>query len=248
MKRDFCYKLRVAYDGTNYSGWQAQPGGNTIQQKLEAALTTLFSNPIQLHGAGRTDAGVHARGQIASFHAAKQIEPRILVRALNANLPEDIRVMNAGAAAPKFHARFSARSKEYRYRIVNAPVMDPFLRGTALHCPHKLDVAAMRRAARVLVGKHDFAALSANPQREVESTVRTIARATVTRDGSLITIVVRADGFLYRMVRSIVGALLRVGRGESSPEELGEYLRGRKRTHFVQTAPAHGLTLWKVWY
>jgi tRNA pseudouridine38-40 synthase len=156
--------------------------------------------------------------------------------------------LRAAFAAADFHARFSASAKEYRYQIVNATVADPFARHHTLHHPRTLDIAAMGRAARLLGNRQDFAALSANPQREVGSTVRTITRLTVTKRGALITIAVRADGFLYKMVRSIVGALLKVGRGEAGVAELRQYVAAKKRTHFVQTAPAHGLFLWRVWY
>jgi tRNA pseudouridine38-40 synthase len=247
-RSDYCCRLLLAYDGTNYAGWQIQPGRDTIQGLLRAAVVKLFDETISIHGAGRTDSGVHACGQVASFTAKIRIPPTTLVRALNANLPEDIRVLKAALVAPDFHARFSARRKEYRYQIVNAVVMDPFLRTHALHHPRKLDLAAMRRLARLLVGRHDFAALSSKPHREVKTTVRTISRLSVQRDGNLITVAVEADGFLYKMVRTIVGALLKVGRGEAAPEEMGAYLLGRKRTHFVTTAPPHGLILWNVWY
>jgi len=244
----YTYKLFLAYDGTAYDGWQAQPGGNTVQQRIEAPLAKIFGERIRIHGAGRTDAGVHAHGQVASFAARKSVPPAVLVRALNANLPEDVRVLRAAYPQTGFHARISAKSKEYRYQIVNAAVMQPFLRAQALHHPRKLDLAGMRLAGRALVGRHDFVALSANPQREVESTMRTIHRLTIVQKGELITIAVCADGFLYKMVRGIVGALLKVGRGEATKEEVVEYVRKRKRTNFVQTAPAHGLCLWKVWY
>jgi tRNA pseudouridine38-40 synthase len=248
MKGAFHYRLIVAYDGTRYRGWQTQPGRDTIQGRIEEPLSRLFGQRISIHGAGRTDAGVHARGQVASFRAGKRIELNTLVRALNANLPDDIRIMKAASASAGFHARFSARSKEYRYQIINATVMDPFLSAHAVHHPRELNLPSMHRLARQLLGRHDFAALSANPQREVESTVRTISRLTITKKGDLITIMVRADGFLYKMVRSIVGALLKVGRGEATADEMEKYVFGGKRTNFVQTAPALGLFLWKVWY
>lgn len=248
MKDARCYKLLLAYDGTHYGGWQIQPNADTIQARLKEPLARLFGEKISTQGAGRTDAGVHARGQVVSFCAGKSIELDTLVRAINAHLPEDIRVLKAAGAPVDFHARFSAKSKEYRYQIVNAKVMDPFLRHHALHHPRALDLAAMRRASRRLIGKHDFTALSSKSQRAIDNFARTVSRVTVHKRGDLITIAVRADGFLYRMVRSIVGALLKVGRGDATAEEMHRYVRARQRTHFVETAPAHGLFLWKVWY
>jgi len=242
------YRLLVAYDGTNFSGWQIQSNSDTVQHRIEVALTRILGEKVSPQGAGRTDAGVHAQGQVASFHSSRSMEPVTLVRALNANLPEDIRILRASPASMDFHARFSARSKEYRYRIWNAAVVDPFQRRYVLHHPYPLDPSAMRRVADKLVGRHDFATLSARPQRDVETTVRTISRMTITKRGALITVSVRADGFLYKMVRSIVGALLKAGRGEATTMEIERYLASRKRTHFVETAPAHGLILWKVWY
>lgn len=248
MKSEHTYKLVISYDGTRYGGWQTQLNSDTIQARLEEPLCRIFSEKVSTHGSGRTDAGVHARGQVVSFHAGKLIQPATLVRALNANLPEGIRVRTAGLVDGRFHARFSAKSKEYRYYLVNAKVMDPFLRHHALHHPRPLDIMAMRRLATVFVGKHDFVALSTKPQREIDNTVRTITNLTVTKRGPIITIAVRGDGFLYRMVRSLVGALLKVGRGDVRVEEVERYFRAGKRTYFITTVPAHGLTLWKVWY
>src|ERR1051325_9654920 len=178
-ERDWSYKLVLAYDGTGYRGWQAQAGGNTVQQHIEAPLARILGHEIRIHGAGRTDAGVHAREQVASFKAGKLVEPETLVRAMNANLPEMIRVLRGAFVARGFHARFSAVSKEYRYQIVNAAVMDPVLRLYAWHHPRDLDLDALRRAARLFVGKHDFTALSAKPQRDVTSTVRTVSRLAI---------------------------------------------------------------------
>lgn len=250
MKRDrpACYKLTVAYDGTRYGGWQLQPRADTIQARLEDPLARICGEPVRTQGAGRTDAGVHARGQVVSFTSSQRVPPAVLLRALNANLPEDIRVRRATWAKNGFHARFSARAKEYRYQIVTAPVMDPFVRNFALHHPRPLDVPAMRALAARLVGKLDFAALSANPQREVESTVRTVTHLSVRRSAHGMTIVARADGFLYKMVRGLVGALLKVGRGDATVEEVVAYAQRCRRTHFIETAPACGLSLWRVSY
>jgi tRNA pseudouridine38-40 synthase len=171
-----------------------------------------------------------------------------LVQALNANLPEDVRVMRVEEVDAKFHARFSAKGKEYRYQIDCGAVADPFLRAYAWHHPRPLNVAAMRRAAKLLVGRHNFSALSANPMRPIDTPVRTISKLTVTKRGNLLTISVRADGFLYKMVRGVVGALVKVGAGRLTVEQLGELLRAKKRTAVIETAPARGLVLWKVFY
>jgi tRNA pseudouridine38-40 synthase len=242
------FRLTIAYDGTPYAGWQLQPNGKTVQEVVEGALARIAGRAVRVHGSGRTDAGVHARGQVVNCSLNTSLAAATLQRALNANLPEDIRVVRVQEVDAKFHARFSARGKEYRYQIDYGAVADPFLRAYAWHRPRPLDVAAMRRAARLLKGRHDFSALSANPMRAVESTVRTISKLTVTKQGSLITIGVSADGFLYKMVRSIVGALVKVGEGRMTIEQLRELVKARKRTAQVETAPAHGLFLWRVFY
>jgi tRNA pseudouridine38-40 synthase len=242
------FKLTIAYDGTNYGGWQLQPNATTVQEILERALTTIAGHHVRVHGSGRTDAGVHARAQIASCSLTTRHPPHTLRRALNANLPQDIRVLQVREVDAKFHARFSAKGKEYRYQIDCGTVADPFLRGYAWHHSKPLDLTAMRRAAKLLKGRHDFSPLSANPMRTVENPVRTISRLAITKRGQLLTISVRADGFLYKMVRSIVGALVKVGEGKLRVEQLEELLRAKKRTALIETARAHGLFLWKVDY
>jgi len=242
------FKLTLAYDGMLYAGWQLQPNGKTVQEVVEAAFAKIAGRAVRVHGSGRTDAGVHARGQVANCSFGTPLTTATLQRALNANLPEDIRVTRVQDVDAKFHARFSAKGKEYRYQIDCGPVADPFLRRYAWHHPRPLDVATMRRAARLLNGRHDFSALSANPMRAVESTVRTISKLSVTRQGNILTIAVVADGFLYKMVRSIVGALVKVGEGRMTVELLQNLVTTKKRTELVETAPAHGLFLWRVFY
>jgi len=241
-------KLTIAYDGTLYAGWQLQPNGKTVQEVVEGAVAKIAGHAVRIHGSGRTDAGVHARGQVASCSLSTPLAAATLLRALNANLPEDIRVMRVQEVGAKFHARFSAKGKGYRYQIDCGAVADPFQRGYAWHHPRPLNLGAMRTAARLLKGRHDFSALSANPMRAVESTVRTISKLSVTKQGSLITVAVSADGFLYKMVRSIVGALVKVGEGRMTFEQFRELVKARKRTALVETAPAHGLFLWRVFY
>lgn len=241
-------KLTVSYDGTQYAGWQLQPNGKTVQEVMETALAKIDGREVRVYGSGRTDAGVHARGQVANCTVRTQLKVPTLLKALNANLPEDVRVLRLQVTDAKFHARFSARGKEYRYRIDCGAVADPFLRAYAWHHPWPLNVDAMRRAAGLLKGRHDFSVLSAKPRRPVEATVRTISKLSVTKRGNVITISVAADGFLYRMVRSIVGALVKVGEGKLAVEELQELVKAKKRTALVETAPAHGLFLWRVFY
>lgn len=242
------FKLTLAYDGTNYAGWQLQPNGVSIQELLEKALAKIAAQPIRVHGAGRTDAGVHARGQVASFSFTTRLAPLTLKRALNANLPDEIRVLSCAKVTPDFHARFSAKAKEYRYQIDCGETADPFLRHYALHHPRPLDLAAMKRSAKWLLGKHDFTALSAHSPNRDHNPVRTVTRLTIAKRGRLITITIRAEGFLYKMARSIVGALLKVGEGRMTENQLREIFRSKKRTPLVETAPAKGLCLWKVFY
>ncbi len=244
-------KLTVAYDGTQYGGWQRQPNAGTIQGLIEAALKKIVGKRVVVHGSGRTDAGVHAKAQVASCSLTTRHSPLTLLRALNANLPEDIRVLRVEEVDARFHARFSAKGKEYRYQIECHTVADPFLRAYAWHHPRPLRVGAMRRAARLLKGRHDFSALSANSLRPVSrarGAVRTISKLTIVKEDDLLTISVRADGFLYKMVRSIVGALVKVGEGKFTAEQVAELMHRRKRTALVETAPARGLFLWCVWY
>lgn len=242
------FKLTIAYDGTAYGGWQLQPNGVTVQEVLEKAGETVLGSRFKVQGSGRTDAGVHAREQVASVSVTTRHSPLTLRSALNANLPADFRVLRVQEVPGKFHARFSAKGKEYRYQIDAGKVADPFLRAYAWHHPRRLSVGAMRRAARLLKGRHDFSALSANPMREIETPVRTVSRLTITRKGNVLTIAVRANGFLYKMVRSIVGALVKVGEGRLTVEQLRAVLASKKRTALIETAPAKGLFLWKVYY
>lgn len=239
------FKLTVAYDGTGYGGWQLQPNATTIQELIEKAVAKLAGRAVRVHGSGRTDAGVHARGQVANCSFATRLSPVTLRRALNANLPEDVRVRQVQEVDAKFHARFSAKGKEYRYQIDGGAAADPFLRRYAWHHPRKLDLAAMRRAARLLKGRHDFTALSAKSDR---SPVRTISKLAIRKRGEFVTIAVAADGFLYKMVRSIVGALVKVGEERMRAEELAGLMAAKQRVALVETAPAHGLFLWRVWY
>lgn len=242
------FRITVAYDGTAYGGWQIQPNASTVQEVLQAVLNRLGGGTVKVHGSGRTDAGVHARGQVAHFDLPRPFVPEALVRAMNACLPPDIRVLEAAVVATDFHARKHAIGKEYRYFIWNAPVMLPTERLYHLQVPEPLDTASMQAAATWLIGQHDFSAFSANPSRPVDTTVRTIRSLTVSHDDARITIAVHGDGFLYKMVRSLAGWLIRVGRGEVTPAQTREVLASCERTARVPTAPPQGLFLWQVNY
>lgn len=243
------YKLTIAYDGTNYAGWQVQPGKTTIQGEVERAIEKMTGRHIRIHHSGRTDAGVHAKGQVAHFDLKEPVDTGRFMNGLNAHLETDIRIMKMEKVRPDFNARYDAVSKEYRYFVWNGQSVPPELRLYRLHERRKLDMKAMRAAAEQLVGKHDFAAFTANPQREIEGTVKTITAITIkrTREGD-VTIAVTGEGFLYKMVRSIAGFLLRVGTGELEPSSAKRLLKSAKRTREVPTAKPHGLFLWRVDY
>jgi tRNA pseudouridine38-40 synthase len=242
------WRIVVAYDGTAYAGWQVQPEHVTVQSRIEEALTRLTGETIKIHGSGRTDQGVHARGQVAHFDLRKRLTGEAIRKALNAFLPADIRILRVARARPDFHARRNATQKEYRYFIWNADVREPSRRLYTAHVRRPLDVAAMRAAAALLEGRHDFAAFTANPNRVVESTVREVRYLTVSKAGPLITVRAASDGFLYKMVRSLCGLLIRVGEGAAEPGEARVILESRLRTARVPTAPPEGLFLWRVWY
>ncbi len=246
-------KLTIAYDGTGLVGWQRQAAGISVQQLLEEALLPLDPSGPAVTGAGRTDAGVHALGQVASVTLQREIAADAVVRAMNMRLPPAVRVLAAEQVRPGFHARFHAVAKTYRYRIWNAEVLSPFERPYAWHVPGpQLDVAAMSDAAARVTGTLDFAAFQGTGS-DVETTVRTIFSSTVTAradpvpDG-LITYEVRGDGFLRHMVRALAGTLVDVGRGRETPAWIDEVLASRARPFAGRTAPAAGLFLVSVEY
>ncbi len=245
------FKLTIAYDGTGYEGWQVQKIGLGVQQKVEEALAKLFPSCPRLHSSSRTDTGVHALGMVAHFEVPevpKAMSPRKLTLALNAWLPEDIRVISATRPRKDFHARFQATTKQYRYFVWNYPSMNPLIRHTAWHVPRKLDIQALRQAAANFVGRHDFQSFSANPGYSKDSTVRTVQRCDVKRNGPLLTFIIEGDGFLYKMCRGMVGTLVQVGLGKFSAIEIKSMLAHRDRRVAGMTAPAQGLVLWKVKY
>jgi tRNA pseudouridine38-40 synthase len=242
------HKLTIAYRGTEFSGWQRQAAKRTVQECIETALEKIWRTKISLQGSGRTDTGVHALGQVASFNAPLLHNATVLQRALNANLPRDVRIVKCRLVSPAFHARFDALGKTYRYLIWNEFVQDPFTLETHWHVPRPLDLNAMRRAARLLLGRHDFASFTSNPGYERESTVRTMKRASVVRDGAEVVFHFTAEGYLYRMVRNLVGALAKVGQGKITVDDFGKILRACSRSEAPANAPACGLYLMDVTY
>jgi tRNA pseudouridine38-40 synthase len=259
-------KITLAYEGTAYVGWQRQAEGVSIQGLLEEALARLDGAPVAVHGAGRTDAGVHALGQVASVRVATVHDPAVIQRALNAMLPGDVRVFAVEEAPDDFHARYSAAGKRYEYRVWQGLVQPPFIRAWSWHVPHRLDVEAMNRAARALEGTHDFSAFQ-SAGSDVVSAVRTVTRARVERrdlpsgvagggaddegggaGGFLVCVQLEADGFLRHMVRAGVGTLVEVGDGRRPDASLPRLLESRDRGASGPTAPAHGLVLVGVDY
>jgi tRNA pseudouridine38-40 synthase len=244
-------RLTVAYDGTAYIGWQLQPEGVSVQLRLEQALGRIFPSRPRVVSCSRTDTGVHARGMVVHLDIPNpewRMVPAKLVLAANAHLPDDIRVLTAARCRRDFHARFDAVGKQYRYMIWNHAAHLPLVRAQSWHVPRPLDVAAMRAAARSLLGRHDFLAFSASPGYARQHTHRHIRRCDVFRSGPQITVVIEADGFLYKMCRGIVGTLVQVGHGRFGPGELLPMLESRNRSLAGMTAPAPGLVLWKVFY
>ncbi len=243
------HRLLIAYDGRNLHGWQTQKHHPTVQQNIETVLQQLWGRRIDLHGSGRTDTGVHALGQVATFTAPPRFpDPARLIAALNNHLPPDIRVLKARLAPDEFHARFSATGKEYLYRVVNQPIMPPHKAGLAWHVPRPLDLDAIDRAAAHLTGTHDFSSFASNPGYKRTTMVRTMTLAVRKGSSANLRFHFRADGFLYRMVRNIMGALIQTGLGKITPDRFREILLAHDRTAAANTAPAHGLYLLRVFY
>ncbi len=241
------YKLTIQYDGSRYDGWQRQGNtGNTIQGKLEAVLSRLCGTAVELQGAGRTDAGVHAEGQVASVQLPEDC-PADLLAELNRYLPEDIAVIAVEPAEDRFHARLNATGKVYRYELRMGGVPDVFRRKYQYRVERSLDVEAMRRAAALLAGTHDYRSFCAN-RRYKKSTVRTVSAIEIEVEGLVLRITFRGDGFLYNMVRILTGTLLEVGQGLRDPGEMPAILAARDRARAGKTAPAQGLTLVQVEY
>ena len=247
------YKLTIQYDGTDFHGWQIQDGLRTVQGDLSSALSLIEDRDVVVHGSGRTDAGVHAEGQVASVQLEKEITPEKLRSAINGNVGKDLRVFSAEIISDEFHARYSAREKTYLYRIVNGPVLSPFWLRFAHQEARPLEVELMQDCAQTLLGEHDWTAFSA-AQSDAESRVRTLTRLEITEQRDeraatrMIEIRATANGFLRYMVRSIVGTLLTVGRGEMELDAVTRALTTGDRAIVGATAPAKGLTLLEVVY
>jgi len=240
-------KAIVAYDGTNYQGFQRQKNGVGVQQVLEKALTEVLKEPILIKAAGRTDAGVHALGQVISFTTSSRIPPENYRRALEPHLPPDIAVREAFYAPDDFHARFDAVDKTYQYKLLYSPLPDPTQRNTTWEFREKVDVGRMNEAAELLLGKHDFTSFK-NQGSQDTSPVRTLTEAHWVQDGDLYTFTITGDGFLYRMVRNIVGCLVRVGTGTWSREDFARVLAAKNRKQAGMAAPPQGLYLMHVSY
>jgi len=247
------YKLLIQYDGTDFHGWQIQGELRTVQGELTCALSLIEGREVTVHGSGRTDAGVHAEGQVASVRIERKITPEKLRAAINGNVGKDVRVLSAEIVDDEFHARYSAVEKTYVYRVVSGLVMSPFWLRYAHQEARALDVGRMQAAAQLFLGKHDWTAFSA-AQSDVEDRVRTITGLEIKpaidsrSHNSLLEVRVSADGFLRYMVRSIAGALLAVGRGELNEDQVREAIESGVRNNAIVTAPANGLTLVSVKY
>nr|WP_067861542.1 tRNA pseudouridine(38-40) synthase TruA [Nocardia shimofusensis] len=240
-------RLDISYDGTDFTGWARQPGLRTVQGVLEESLSKVLREPIQLTVAGRTDAGVHAEGQVAHFDSAAEFDGPKLVHRLARFLPKDVRVKDACVAPPEFDARFSAVRRHYVYRLTTAPYgAEPLAARSVVPCKPGVDLEAMRAASRRLLGLHDFAAFCR--RREGATTVRELQRYDWERQGDLLIAHVSADAFCWSMVRSLVGAVLAVGEGRRTPDWVGGLLRETQRSSSVTVAPAHGLSLVAVDY
>ena len=240
-------RLDIAYDGTRYHGWQRQKNAVTIQETIEDAVAQITGEGVVVHGAGRTDAGVHALGQVAHVSTSTQLNTGTLHRALNAVLPSDIAILRICEASPSFHARFSAISKTYRYTIWNAPVRPVFQRAFVHHISKPLNVDVMRRAAQALLGEREFRAF-ATATPEDKNTVRNLFELRIEKAGPRIDIYASANGFLYNMVRAIVGTLVWIARGKMSVEEMLDALAAGDRGRMGDNAPPQGLCLMRVEY
>jgi tRNA pseudouridine38-40 synthase len=242
------YKCIISYDGTNFSGYQVQPNKRTVQSEFEAALAKLHKGKgVKVFASGRTDAGVHAKGQVIHFDSPLSIPESRWPAALHSVLPSDIAVLSVECVSGTFHARFNAIGKEYRYFLYLSAKRNPFKRNYAYQCPYSLDLEAMQAAAQHLLGTHDFTSFC-SAKTEMEDKVRTIKEIHFSMEGELLTLQFVGNGFLYNMVRILVGTLLEIGSGDRKPEDIPELLAKKDRRLTGKTAPAHGLYLWKVFY
>jgi tRNA pseudouridine38-40 synthase len=244
------FKITIEYDGAGFCGWQIQAQGErTVQGEVEAVLLKIFKQRVQAVACGRTDSGVHAHGGVVSFRADTRMKPLEIQKALNSLLPADISVLGVQEVGAHFHAQYSVKEKTYRYTVLNRKQRSVFLRDRVYFYPYPLNLARMRKASKVLIGRHDFKSFQAyDPLRADRQTVRTIKKITIKKEGDLISIDITADGFLYKMVRNIVGTLLAIGSGQLPPEEMPKILKARNRETAGDTAPAEGLCLMDVKY
>ncbi len=247
---EYNYKITITYDGTHYSGWQIQPNGVSIQQKLQEALSIFLRHETLVVGSGRTDAGTHALGQVAHFKSAIKIDPYRFLHSLNGLLPIDIRITSIDYAPLDFHARYSARGKIYHYFLHLNPILNPFNRLYSLHVFEKLNVDLFKEAAQYFVGTHDFTAFANEAHRGVAShdPIRTLKRLDIVPIENGIRLEFEADGFLYKMVRNITGTLLEVGKGSRLPSSIPDILASKDRRSSGKSASAHALFLVKVIY
>lgn len=240
-------RLIISYDGTNYVGWQVQPNGVSVQALLEKALFELTGEQIRVEGSGRTDSGVHAKAQVAHFDTEARMAADKFAIAMNMHLPPDIRVLFSEECDPTFHTRFSAKRKVYSYTVQLGPHADVFLRTTSLHLHYIPDVEAMQKAAAAVIGTHDFNAFKC-ADSSMENTVRTITRSEWNRNGNLLVYTVEGNGFLYNMVRILVGTMLEIGSGKRPVSDMENAIETGSRTSAGATAPARGLRLERVIY
>lgn len=246
------FKLTIAYDGTSYSGWQRQKNANTIQQEIETHLSVILDEPCFVHGAGRTDAGVHAKAMTAHVKTCKQRTVKAIANGLNSMLPKDIRIIDCSQEDDSFHARFSAIGKIYSYHIFTGLIQPPTERLYITHIPSTLDHAAMRQCLNIITGTHDFSSFEAAGSRDMNApgkgAVRAIQKASLIQDDEYYTMRLQGDGFLRHMVRNIAGTLIEVGKQRRSVDDFKDVLHAKDRARGGSTAPAHGLFLEKVLY
>lgn len=242
------FKITIQYEGTRYQGWQKQEStGNTLQGKFEALLEKLAGEPVQIHASGRTDGGVHAYGQVANFHMDTKLTKERLMEQINRYLPEDVAVIDIEEVPERFHARLNAKGKRYRYRVVNSSIPHIFDRKYVYQIEEELDVEAMRAAAAYLMGTHDFKAFT-SAKKGKKSTVRTIEEIRIEKKEDELQFFFSGDGFLFHMVRILMGTLLEVGLEKKKPEEIPEILASKNREMAGPLVPAQGLSLMEVWY
>ena len=243
------WRCDCAYDGTEFSGWQKQPDGKAVQDHINAALQEVFHHPVKTVGAGRTDAGVHAKGQVFHFDKAWDHGEDAMLQAIRAHLPKGISPRKIRKVGPRFHAHLSARGKQYRYRAVNGWAMPQDERFVLSLKKQKISLLEMKQGAQFFLGEHDFSAFAASRGKDAcENPLKHVWKVDLKTRGDNLDFIIEGSGFLYKMVRSMVGALLDVGTGKLAPQEIHEILESRKRTEVVVSAPAHGLSLEKVFY